>query len=63
MEFLEASAKDNRNVKEAFYKLATEICQVKLQQSIKHGLATDLPSMSMSGSVRLQDSERNSCTC
>eukprot|EP00731_Ephydatia_muelleri_P032102 Em0023g609a len=66
MEFLEASAKDNRNVEEAFYRLATDICKVKSQQSVKHGGDLgDAPSMSLSNSARLAERERepDSCSC
>lgn len=32
MEFIETSAKTNMNIQEAFFKLASEICEVKAQQ-------------------------------
>ena len=33
MEFIESSAKSNMNVKEAFLKLITDICELKAQQA------------------------------
>lgn len=63
MEFLEASAKDNRNVKEAFYRLATEICRIKTQQSLRQGGLNDTPSLALSDSARLTEREPDSCSC
>ena len=65
MEFLEASAKDNRNVREAFYRLAAEICRVKAQQqSVRHAPFADHPSISLSDSTRKPvDTEPESCGC
>ncbi len=33
MDFIESSAKSNMNVKEAFLKLAKDICELKAQQA------------------------------
>jgi len=47
MVFLETSAKNNRNVREAFVQLASEICEMKAQQSPPTLLGLD-PSPSLS---------------
>lgn len=47
MVFLETSAKNNRNVREAFVQLASEICEMKAQQSPPTLLGID-PSPSLS---------------
>lgn len=67
MEFIEASAKKNTNIQEAFAKLAKEICEVKAQQqpTISAHEADLTPSFTLGQStIPLNDEERNgSCSC
>ena len=68
MEFIEASAKKNTNIQEAFAKLAKEICEVKAQQqpSTLSPREADLtPSFILGQStVPLDDEDRgSSCSC
>ena len=68
MEFIEASAKKNTNIQEAFAKLAKEICAVKAQQqpsTLSPHEADLTPSFTLGqSSVPLNDEERGaSCSC
>lgn len=70
MEFIEASAKKNTNIQEAFAKLALKICEVKAQQqpSVLPDSEGDLtPSFTLPGQkvITLDDNEpsRSSCKC
>lgn len=67
MVFLEASAKNNKNVKEGFLHLAREICEIKAQQQPQ-----TLPNTDLTPSIKLKQShpvERDShsdgggCSC
>ena len=62
MEFIEASAKQNTNIQEAFARLAKEICEVNLPAN-----EADLtPSFSLIGhnTVALHnDDHSSSCSC
>ena len=69
MDFIEASAKKNTNIQEAFAKLAREICEVKAQQQprILPTYEDDLtPSFTLTAqkTVSLNDSgHKGSCKC
>ncbi len=68
MEFIEASAKKNTNIQEAFAKLAKEICEIKEQQqpSIISPREADLtPSFTLGQStIPLSDDQQgSSCSC
>ena len=69
MDFIEASAKKNTNIQEAFAKLAREICEVKAQQrpTILPAHEADLtPSFTLTGqkTVSLSDDrQKGSCSC
>ena len=68
MDFIEASAKKNTNIQEAFAKLAKEICVVKAQQqpSTIYPHEADLtPSFTLGQStIPLEDDEQgSSCSC
>ena len=68
MEFIEASAKKNTNIQEAFAKLAKEICDVKAQQqptTVSPHEADLTPSFTLGQStVPLDDDhEGGSCSC
>ena len=67
MEFIEASAKKNTNIQEAFAKLAKEICEVKAQQqpTISPHEADLTPSFILGQStIPLDDNQQSSsCSC
>ena len=69
MEFVEASAKKNTNIQEAFAKLAKEICEVKAQQqptTITPHEADLTPSFTLGHStIPLHDDDQqgSSCSC
>ena len=67
MDFVETSAKNNKNVREAFVRLATEICEIKSQQSPQTLPGYDPnPSLSLGRDTHLlEDAEddNNSCSC
>ena len=51
MVFLEASAKNNQNVKESFLHLAREICEIKAQQQPQ-----TFPNTELTPSIKLKQS-------
>ena len=63
MVFLETSAKNNTNVREAFAQLASEICEMKAQQSPQtlYGVDTS-PSLSLSRDTKPVN-EGSGCGC
>ena len=67
MEFIEASAKKNTNIQEAFAKLAKEICEVKAQQqpsTLSPHEADLTPSFTVGqNTVPLDDQQSGSCSC
>lgn len=69
MEFIEASAKRNTNIQEAFAKLAKQICEVKAHQqpTLPLDQETDLtPSFTLQGKntvVLEEDNCKKSCGC
>ena len=70
MDFVEASAKKNTNIQEAFAKLAKHICEIKAQQQ-PTTLADDegdlTPSFTLGGqktvTVESNESSGSSCNC
>ena len=69
MEFIEASAKKNTNIQEAFAKLAKQICEVKAQQQPTVALDQDgdlTPSFTLQGKntvILEEDDHKKSCSC
>lgn len=67
MDFIETSAKTNMNVREAFTRLATEICEIKAQQVPQTLPGFDpTPSMSLprnTASILENSKSRSSCAC
>ena len=68
MEFIEASAKQNTNIQEAFARLAKEICEVKSQQqpaTLPANEADMTPSFSLGHSTIAlhNDDHSSSCSC
>lgn len=63
MVFLETSAKNNKNVREAFAQLASEICDMKAQQSPQtlYGVESS-PSLSLSRDTKPVN-EGSGCGC
>lgn len=63
MVFLETSAKNNTNVREAFAQLASEICDMKAQQSPQTLYGVDSsPSLSLSRDTKPVN-EGSGCGC
>ena len=64
MDFIETSAKGNRNVREAFVKLATEICELKAQQAPQTlPVYEEASSLSLTRDSRPVDKESSGCAC
>ena len=64
MDFVECSAKNNMNVKEAFYRLVKEICELKAQQ-VPQTLPTydTSPSLSLTRDIEPIGKEVSGCRC
>ena len=62
MEFIETSAKTNKNVQEAFVKLASEICELKSQQ-IPATLTGYDPTLSLSLTTPIGAKDNSTCAC
>ena len=63
MEFLEASAKTSKNVKETFFRLAADICELKSQQMTQPLVDTENhPSLSMASDTT-NIPKGGSCVC
>lgn len=69
MDFIEASAKKNTNIQEAFAKLAKQICEVKAQQQpapLSEQEADFTPSFTLPGQTTVileDDTHKSSCSC
>ena len=64
MAFIETSAKTNMNVKDAFYKLAREICELKAQQSPPVLRGYDhTPSLSLARNTQPVYKAESKCSC
>lgn len=69
MDFIETSAKTNMNIQEAFTRLATEICEVKSQQTPATLPYDPNPSMSLPRNTSLLEKKSSSsssgstCAC
>ena len=66
MLFLEASAKNNHNVRESFLHLAREICEIKAQQQPQTFPTSELtPSIKLNHShpVESEREKEGGCSC
>ncbi len=64
MDFIESSAKSNMNVKEAFLKLAKDICELKAQQAPPTFPTYDAnPSLSLTRDTQPISKEVSGCRC
>ena len=63
MEFMEASAKTNRNVKEAFTQLASEIRELRAQQAPLSSGGDNGPNMSLARNTKPVKEVGGACYC
>ena len=63
MEFMETSAKMNKNVREAFTRLASEICELRAQQAPLSSGGDTGPNMSLARNTKPLREEGGSCYC